>query len=57
MLTFAYDAHKNKKNKNNRYNGNNKNNDKRVVGIAWLCLSALLKMMTEGSHCLQSKCS
>ena len=30
MLTFVYDAHK--------------NNDKRVIGIAQLCLSAVLKI-------------
>ena len=34
MLTSFYDAH----NKNN-----NNNNDKRVIGIAQLCLSAELK--------------
>ena len=33
MLTYVCDAHENKK-----------NNDKRVIGIAQLCLSALLKM-------------
>ena len=32
MLTFDYDAHK------------NKNNDKRVISIAQLCLSAVLNI-------------
>ena len=32
MLTSVYDTHK-----------NNKNNDKRVIGIAQLCFSAVLK--------------
>ena len=35
MFTSVYDAHKNK---------NKKNSDKRLIGIAQLCLSAVLKI-------------
>ena len=38
MLTFVYNAHK-----NNNYNNDYNNNGKRVIGIAQLCLSAVLK--------------
>ena len=38
MLTSVYNAHKNK---------NNRNSYKRVIGIAQLCLSALLKMYSS----------
>ena len=41
MLTYVYDRHKNK----------NKNNDKRVIGIAQLCLSAVLKILPTHPHC------
>ena len=40
-VTVCLPPHKNKNNKNK--NNKNKNNDKRVIGIAQLCLSAVLK--------------
>ena len=42
MFTFVYDAHKNKK--------KDKNNDKRVISIAQLCLSAVLKPSSKHAH-------
>ena len=41
-LTSLYNAYKNRNNKNK----NSRNNYKRVIGIAQLCLSAVLKTMS-----------